>query len=342
MPRGGLPGNRGGGGLPGNRGGSGKEGNTGNRGGSGKEGNTGNKGGSGKEGNTGNKGASGSRGNKGGAAAGNTNASSAETKARKLFEEGEELHRHGNSNAALQKYEAAVKVYPDLFDAQNNIGVILAERYAAGERLPGQFSKICEHFEKAAVRCSASLINLCVFRFNGENGSKSDPDENVNDCRYIKEHMNPVTGAEHHVFGRSLLRLACCTEDHDEALLEIAVDHFRLAVAADPSSSIFQTTLGSVLASRGKSLEAREIFDAVLKIRPRYQFALDMVQKLSSEVLCRLPTCPIVDCISCFFFFINFHRAYFRRQHLPLGEMTLLVQRKIRQFIFDYMCESLL
>jgi hypothetical protein len=150
---------------------------------------SGNKGGSGKPGN---KGGSGSPGNKGGAAAGNTNASSAETKARKLFDEGEVLHRHGNSSAALEKYEAAVKVYPDLCDADNNIGVILAERYyAAGDRLPGQFSKICEHFEKAAVRCSASLPNLCAFRFDGENGSKSDPDENVNDCRCNDTKISP-------------------------------------------------------------------------------------------------------------------------------------------------------
>ena len=150
-----------------------------------------------------------------------------------------------------------------------------------------------------------------------------------------------MTGAEHYMFARCLLAVACCTEDHDEAFLKIAVDHFRLAVAADPSSSIFQTTLGSVLASRGKSLEAREIFDAVVKNRPRYQFALDMVEKLSSEVLCDLPTCPIVDCVSCFSFFFNFHRADFRRQHLPRGEMTLLVQRKNRQFMFDCMCQSL-
>ena len=68
------------------------------------------------------KGGSGSPGNKGGApAAGNTNVSSAETKARKLFHEGEVLQRHGNSTAALEKYEAALKISPELCDAHNNI-----------------------------------------------------------------------------------------------------------------------------------------------------------------------------------------------------------------------------
>ena len=174
MPRGGVRGNKGGG----------------NKGGSGKEGNIGNKGGSGKEGNIGNKGGSGSPGNKGGApAAGNTNASSAETKTRKLFHEGEVLQRHGNSTAALEKYEAALKISPELCDAHNNIGVILPSRFEAGDRPAGQFSIICEHFEKAVVGCSVSLPNLCAFRFIGEHGSKSEPDEKLKDCQLFVENL---------------------------------------------------------------------------------------------------------------------------------------------------------
>jgi tetratricopeptide (TPR) repeat protein len=270
---------------------------SGNKGGSGRPGNTGNKGGSGKEGN---KGGSGSPGNKGGAAAaGNTNASSAETKARRLYLDGEQLHRHGNLTAAHEKYVAALKIDPELSDAHNNIAMILASRYrlyAAGDRPAGLYSIICEHFEKGAVGgCSASLSNLCAFRFEGENGSMSDPDETLEDCRFIMGRMKPVTGAEHHLFARSLLVVACCTKDRDEALLKSSVDHFRLAVAADPSSIIFQTTLGSILASRGNCLEACKIFKAIVKIRPRYQFALDMFEKLKIEVLCVLPTCPIAD-----------------------------------------------
>ena len=256
-----MPGNKGGGGVSGNKGGYGKEGNIGNKRGSG------------------------SPGNKGGApAAGNTNASSAETKARKLFHEGDVLQRHGNSTAALEKYEAALKISPELCDAHNNIGVILSSRFVAGDRPAGQFSTICEHYEKASVGCSESLPNLCVFRFIGEHGSKREPDEKLEDCRFIKENLKPVTAAEHLMFARSLLVVACCTNDHDEALLKIAEDHFRLAVAANPSSP-FQTTLGSVLAARGKCSEALAIFAIVVKDRPKYQFALDMLDKLSSEVL---------------------------------------------------------
>ena len=131
---------------------------SGNKGGSGKEGNIGNKGGSGKEGNIGNKGGSGSPGNKGGApAAGNTNASSAETKARKLFHEGDVLQRHGNSTAALDKYEAALKFSPELCDAHNNIGVILSSRFEAGDRPAGRFSIIGEHFEKAVGTSTVAI-----------------------------------------------------------------------------------------------------------------------------------------------------------------------------------------
>ena len=257
---------------------------------------SGNKGGSGKEGNIGNKGGSGSPGNKGGApSAGNTNASSAETKARKLFHEGEVLQRHGNSTAALEKYEAALKISPELCDAHNNIGVILPSRFEAGDRPAGQFSIICEHFEKAVVGCSVSLPNLCVIRFIGEHGSKSEPDEKLEDCRFIVENLKPGTALEHFMFARSLIVVACCTKDHDEGLLKIAEDNFRLAVAADPTSSLLQTSLGSFLAARGKCVEAIEIFAEVVKNRPNYQFALDMLKKLSSEVLCDLPTCPIVD-----------------------------------------------
>jgi tetratricopeptide (TPR) repeat protein len=269
---------------------------SGNKGGSGKQGNTGNKGGSGK---VGNKGGSGSTGNKGGASAGNTNASSAETKALKLFDEGEVLQRHGNSTAAHDKYVAVLKISPEHSYAHNNIGMILASRYrlyAAGDRPAGLFSMICEHFEKGAHGgCSVSLRNLFAFRFEGKNGSQSDPDESLEDCLFIMGRMKPVTGAEHHVFARSLVVVACCTEVHDEALLKRSLDHYRLAVAADPSSIIFQTTLGSVLAGRGHYLEARKIFDAIVKIRPRFQFALDMLEKLKKMVLCVLPTCPIAD-----------------------------------------------
>ena len=137
MLRGGVSGNKGGSGKEGNKGGSGKEGNIGNKGGSDKEGNIENKGGSGKEGNIGNKEGSGSPGNKGGApAAENTNASSAETKARKLFHECEVLQRHGNSTAALDKYEAALKISPELCDAHNNIAVIcpVASKLVIGQR----------------------------------------------------------------------------------------------------------------------------------------------------------------------------------------------------------------
>ena len=150
-------------------------------------------------------------------------------------------------------------------------------------------------FEKAVVGCSVSLPNLCVFRFIGEHGSKSEPDEKLKDCRFIVENLKPVTALEHFMIARSLIVVACCTKDHDEGLLKIAEDNFRLAVAADPSSSLFQTSLGSFLAARGKCLEACEIFAVALKNRPKYQFALDMLKKLSSEVLCNLPTCPIVD-----------------------------------------------
>ena len=256
----------------------------------------GNKGGSGKEGNIGNKGGSGSPGNKGGApAAGNTNASSAETKARKLFHEGDVLQRHGNSTAALEKYEAALKISPELCDAHNNIAVILSSRFEAGDRPAGRFSKICEHLEKAVVGCSAGLPNLCTFRFIGEHGSKSEPDEKLEDCRFIVENLKPGTALEYFMFARSLIVVACCTKDHDEALLKIAEENYRLAVAADPTLSLFQTSLGSFLAARGKCVEACEIFAEVVKNRPNYQFALDMLKKLSSEVLCDLPTCPIVD-----------------------------------------------
>ena len=43
------------------------------------------------------------------------------------------LQRHGNSTAALVKYEAALKISPELRDAHNNIGVILSSRFEAGE-----------------------------------------------------------------------------------------------------------------------------------------------------------------------------------------------------------------
>ncbi len=134
MPRGGVSGNKGGSGKEGNIGNKGGYGVPGNKGGSGKEGDIGNKEGSGS---IGNKGGSGSPGNKGGAPAGNTNASSAETKARKLFHEGEVLQRHGNSTAALEKYEAALKISPELCDAHNNIGVILSSRDRAAESSSG-------------------------------------------------------------------------------------------------------------------------------------------------------------------------------------------------------------
>jgi hypothetical protein len=154
MPRGGVSENIG------NKGGSGEEENIGNKEGSGKEGSTLNKGGSGKEGNIGNKREFGSPGNKGGApAAGNTSASSAETKARKVYHEGKVLQRHGNSTAALEKYEAALKISSEHCDDHNNLGVILPSRYEAGDRPAGQLSIICEHFEKTIVGCSVSLPN---------------------------------------------------------------------------------------------------------------------------------------------------------------------------------------
>ena len=56
--------------------------------------------------------------------------------ARKLLYEGEVLQRHGNSTAALEKYEAALKISPELCDAHNNIGVIclVASKLVIGQR----------------------------------------------------------------------------------------------------------------------------------------------------------------------------------------------------------------
>ena len=70
------------------------------------------------------------------------------------------LQRHGNSTAALEKYEAALKISPELCDAHTNIGVILPSRFEAGDRPAGQFSIICEHFEKAVVGCSLNVLRL--------------------------------------------------------------------------------------------------------------------------------------------------------------------------------------
>ena len=38
---------------------------------------------------------------------------------------------------------------------------------------------------------------VCVFRFIGEHGSKSEPDENLKDCRFIVENLKPATALEH-------------------------------------------------------------------------------------------------------------------------------------------------
>jgi tetratricopeptide (TPR) repeat protein len=262
MPRGGLPGNKGGSGKLGNKGGAAP----------------------------GNKGGSGSPGNKGGgAASGNANASSAQTKARKLLDEAGELHHHGNLTSALDKYEAALKINPELCAAHNNIGMILGNLFAAGDVLAGPFSRIREHFEKAHLfGCSVAGRNLCVLRFIGEHGLKNDPQEHVDDCQFIMDNMKPASAAEHHMFARCIL--ACRTvETHNEAI-KLAEDHLRLAVELDPSSSVFMTCFGAVLAARGISGEATEVFATVLKKRPKYLYAADMLEKLSSEVLRNSPT----------------------------------------------------
>jgi len=267
MPRGGVRGNKGGG----------------------------NKGASGQQGNSGNKGGSGSPGNKGGAPAQNVNASSAQTKAHKLVDHGVELHRQGDLTGALVSYEAALKIDPDLRVAHNHIGLILANRHLVGDVLAGSYSAILEHLEKAAdLGDLDARRNLCKLRFVGEHGTRNDAEAKLDDCQYFIKNLKPVTAGEHHMFGRCAW--VCSTQETDDGAFKLlAEEHYRLAVAGDPSSSLYRTTLACFLKAHGKLAEAAVVFVEVLRSRPNYQFAKFMLENVLAEVPHDISASAILD-----------------------------------------------
>jgi Flp pilus assembly protein TadD len=285
MPRGGVPGNKGGSGKEGNKGGSGKEG---NKGCSGKEGNKG----GGKEGNKGNKGASGKEGNKGGAPPGSANASSAEKKALLLFTAGEELHRHGDINGALKHYREAVKHDPQRGDALNNIACILIHRKEVGDlQNAGSHQEIRELLEKSVLSgYEPAKKNLNLHRVVGEHGDRDNFLPHENDFRQIFEHSKSVVDSlsvlpiDHIMHAQCLL--ACCTDENRQKNNELAEHHIRLAVAADPFSVDFNENLGAILMKQGKDDEAAVVFDAVLKLRPHEAYSLHMSKILSLKASC--------------------------------------------------------
>jgi tetratricopeptide (TPR) repeat protein len=87
-----------------------------------------------------------------------------------------------------------------------------------------------------------------------------------------------VTPSDHIM--RAQCALACCTNENRHETNELAEQHIRLAVAADPSSVEYNTNLGSILEKRGKDDEATDVFNTVLKLRPNYAFAQEMSKHL--------------------------------------------------------------
>ena len=103
-------------------------------------------------------------------------------------------HRQGNLTAALESYEAALKIDPDLRVARNNIGLILGHRHFVGDVLAGPYSAIIEHLEKAAdLGCLDARRNLCKLRFVGEHGTRNDAEAKLDDCQYVIKNFKPET-----------------------------------------------------------------------------------------------------------------------------------------------------
>ena len=123
-------------------------------------------------------------GNSGGAKKGNTNAASANTRAKKLFEEGKELDSNGESAAALEKLKAAIVLDPSNAEAHYLVAHV---QYHSTYPITGVFNKelyesCITHLNKAMALGHAQaqhlLVVIIVRGETGHGGVYSTEDQN--------------------------------------------------------------------------------------------------------------------------------------------------------------------
>jgi serine/threonine protein kinase/Flp pilus assembly protein TadD len=140
-------------------------------------------------------------------------------------------------NGALEEYRLVRELYPDLWTAYNNPGVIL--------RGLGQFDEAIAMFEKAAElapRTSIPLANLWFTHLN----YKKDPRAAEEIARRLIE-LAPEIAYCHHFFGYSLAA---------QARYEEALDAYRKTIEIEPNHPYGRPNLAHLLLVTGKAVDA--------------------------------------------------------------------------------------
>jgi tetratricopeptide (TPR) repeat protein len=224
------------------------------------------------------------------------NNASAEAKALKLCDVGEQLQRHGDVNGALTCYQDALKHNPKLDLALNNIGIVLAGFFYSGDlQRSGPFEEILNFFESSArcARCPESeriaeknLVTLLASGKNGRPGDFPRPDES--DFLKVLEITAKLVGSPSATADDNMRRaeclLACCTAGNRQEFRELALKHIRFAVAGDTTSLEYNSKLGAMLMTIGKPAEAAEVFDTVLKLAPNFGYAHFMLKEVNTSL----------------------------------------------------------
>jgi Flp pilus assembly protein TadD len=140
-------------------------------------------------------------------------------------------------NGALEEYRLVRELYPDLWNAYNNPGVIL--------RGLGQFDDAITMFEKAAElapRASTPLANLWFTHLN----YKKDPSAAEEIARRLIE-LGPEIAYCHHFLGYSIAA---------QARYEEALDAYRKTIEIEPNHPYGRPNLAHLLLVTGRANEA--------------------------------------------------------------------------------------
>ena len=254
--------------------------------------NAGPKGKSNAAGNVGPKGKSNAAGNIGGsgAAAGNVNAASAKTRAKKLFEEGKDLDSNGESAAAVEKLKAAIVLDPSNAEAHYLVAHV---QYHSTYPITGEFSKELYGFCTTCLKKAMALGHaqaqhlLAVIIVRGETGHGRGVYSTEKQALVLGHHEARTSmplpskelslefnwlGAVKSVFGRPL--------SETKPL-------YLKAIALDSTSYESFFNLAAAYYNAGEFQKCLEHCDAALKIRCTYEIALDLKTKVLEKLRTR-------------------------------------------------------
>ena len=164
------------------------------------------------------------------------------------FESGKKAEQHGEMDAAVRHYQAAILQAPDFYPAHNSLGVLALQKgdLKAAEE---EFRRVLELNSKSAQACF-NLGNVLYL---------TRRDEEARQALDAGLHLSPFSALGHYLQGSVLVRLGN---------LKSAEEQLKTARKLDPKMAQVPISLATLYLQTGREHEAAAMFEVFLKQFP--------------------------------------------------------------------------